>query len=114
MRGLDPRIHLLRKSSLQRLMDCRVKPGNDELEFVAIRFRGDERMLQTAHQHQPDDSSAARSSAASMCANGPDGWSSPMRARQSRSSLEGADAKNPRAKRPARRSGEAERKRLSA
>jgi hypothetical protein len=29
MRGLDPRIHLLRKSSLQRLMDCRVKPGND-------------------------------------------------------------------------------------
>jgi len=30
MRGLDPRIHLLRKSSLQRLMDCRVKPGNDE------------------------------------------------------------------------------------
>jgi hypothetical protein len=26
MRGLDPRIHLLRK------MDCRVKPGNDEEE----------------------------------------------------------------------------------
>jgi hypothetical protein len=25
MRGLDPRIHLLRK------MDCRVKPGNDEM-----------------------------------------------------------------------------------
>jgi hypothetical protein len=24
MRGLDPRIHLLRK-----MMDCRVKPGND-------------------------------------------------------------------------------------
>src|SRR6266481_5377819 len=45
MRGLDPRIHLLRKSSLQRLMDCRVKPGNDELEFVAMRFRGDERKL---------------------------------------------------------------------
>src|SRR2546422_9244072 len=62
MRGLDPRIHLLRKSSLQRLMDCTatracpscavlsaasrvnptcgVKPGNDELEFVAMRFRG--------------------------------------------------------------------------
>src|SRR5262249_10854540 len=45
MRGLDPRIHLLRESSLQRLMDCRVKPGNDELEFVAMRFRGDERTL---------------------------------------------------------------------
>jgi hypothetical protein len=26
MRGLDPRIHLL------RLMDCRVKPGNDDGE----------------------------------------------------------------------------------
>jgi hypothetical protein len=25
-RGLDPRVHLLRKK-----MDCRVKPGNDEL-----------------------------------------------------------------------------------
>jgi hypothetical protein len=25
MRGLDPRVHLLRK------MDCRVKPGNDEV-----------------------------------------------------------------------------------
>jgi len=24
MRGLDPRIHLL-----QKMMDCRVKPGND-------------------------------------------------------------------------------------
>src|SRR5262249_2436098 len=29
MRGLDPRIHLLRKRSLRRTMDCRVKPGND-------------------------------------------------------------------------------------
>jgi hypothetical protein len=32
MRGLDPRIHLLRKSSLQRLMDCRVK-----LRRLAVR-----------------------------------------------------------------------------
>src|SRR5215471_14705822 len=31
MRGLDPRIHLLRKKSLRRWMDCRVKPGNDDL-----------------------------------------------------------------------------------
>jgi hypothetical protein len=31
MRGLDPRIHLLRKT-LSRVMDCRVKPGNDELD----------------------------------------------------------------------------------
>jgi hypothetical protein len=30
MRGLDPRIHLFRKKSLRRSMDCRVKPGNDE------------------------------------------------------------------------------------
>src|SRR5262249_60382681 len=29
MRGLDPRIHLLRKMFLRRWMDCRVKPGND-------------------------------------------------------------------------------------
>jgi hypothetical protein len=29
MRGLDPRIHLLRKNSFG-LMDCRVKAGNDE------------------------------------------------------------------------------------
>jgi len=28
MRGLDPRIHLLRKN-LSEKMDCRVKPGND-------------------------------------------------------------------------------------
>jgi hypothetical protein len=29
MRGLDPRIHLFAKSLT--MMDCRVKPGNDEL-----------------------------------------------------------------------------------
>jgi hypothetical protein len=29
MRGLDPRIHHLRKT-LSKRMDCRVKPGNDE------------------------------------------------------------------------------------
>jgi hypothetical protein len=28
MRGLDPRIHPLRKG-LSKRMDCRVKPGND-------------------------------------------------------------------------------------
>jgi hypothetical protein len=28
MRGLDPRIHHLRKT-LSKRMDCRVKPGND-------------------------------------------------------------------------------------
>jgi hypothetical protein len=28
MRGLDPRIHLLRQN-LSKWMDCRVKPGND-------------------------------------------------------------------------------------
>jgi hypothetical protein len=30
MRGLDPRIHFLRKS-LSKGMDCRVKPGNDDM-----------------------------------------------------------------------------------
>jgi hypothetical protein len=29
MRGLDPRLHLLRKT-LAKMMDCRVKPGNDD------------------------------------------------------------------------------------
>jgi hypothetical protein len=29
MRGLDPRIHFLRKNMFQKRMDCRVKPGND-------------------------------------------------------------------------------------
>jgi hypothetical protein len=29
MRGLDPRIHLLGKT-LAKMMDSRVKPGNDE------------------------------------------------------------------------------------
>ena len=39
MRGLDPRIHLLRKKSLRRRMDCRVKPAHDELgklPFVSL------------------------------------------------------------------------------
>ena len=31
MRGLDPRIHLLREKVLRKGMDCRVKPGNDGL-----------------------------------------------------------------------------------
>jgi hypothetical protein len=38
MRGLDPRIHLLRKKSLRRRMDCRVKPGNDRVGGHAHRF----------------------------------------------------------------------------
>ena len=29
-RGLDPRVHLLRKKAFAKKMDCRVKPGNDE------------------------------------------------------------------------------------
>jgi hypothetical protein len=32
MRGLDPRIHLEKKSRL-KVMDCRVKPGNDGASF---------------------------------------------------------------------------------
>jgi hypothetical protein len=30
-RGLDPRVHLVGNKSLAKLMDCRVKPGNDDL-----------------------------------------------------------------------------------
>src|SRR6266516_4237838 len=37
MRGLDPRIHLLREKFLQRWMDCRVKPGNDDLSLPPPR-----------------------------------------------------------------------------
>jgi hypothetical protein len=29
MRGLDPRIHHLRKKRRSKKLDCRVKPGND-------------------------------------------------------------------------------------
>jgi hypothetical protein len=32
--GLDPRIHLLREKVLRRSMDCRVKPGNDDLNLA--------------------------------------------------------------------------------
>src|SRR6266540_5546505 len=32
MRGLDPRIHLLCKNVFTKGMDCRVKPGNDDLK----------------------------------------------------------------------------------
>jgi hypothetical protein len=37
MRGLDPRIHLLREKFLQRWMDCRVKPGNEAQRIGAIK-----------------------------------------------------------------------------
>jgi hypothetical protein len=39
-RAYDPRIHLLRKTFLRRLMDCRVKPGNDGLNLAPTRVRG--------------------------------------------------------------------------
>jgi hypothetical protein len=35
MRGLDPRMNLLCKKLFAKKMDCRVKPGNDELQFRA-------------------------------------------------------------------------------
>src|SRR5262249_24307903 len=74
--------------------------------------RGRRRALR--HFHQEEDSSAAYSSAASTRSIAPAGCSSPMRARQSRSSPDGADEKNARAKRPASRSGDAARNSLSA
>jgi hypothetical protein len=33
-RAYHPRIHLLRKKLFPRLMDCRVKPGNDDLALA--------------------------------------------------------------------------------
>ena len=42
-RGLDPRVHLLRKTLLRKKMDCRVKPGNDGGEAVAAILRPFER-----------------------------------------------------------------------
>ena len=39
MRGLDPRIHLLRKKVFTKVMDCRVKPGNDDLGLCAEEAR---------------------------------------------------------------------------
>jgi hypothetical protein len=36
MRGLDPRIHLLREKVLRRSIDCRVKPGNDDLKLAPM------------------------------------------------------------------------------
>ena len=35
MPGLDPGIH----DTLQRLVDCRVKPGNDGLEMAPVRVQ---------------------------------------------------------------------------
>jgi len=35
MPGLDPGIHLLLKVILTKMMDCRVKPGNDE--FLRVK-----------------------------------------------------------------------------
>jgi hypothetical protein len=36
MRGLDPRIHLLRKKLSRKWIDCRVKPGNDGLKLALM------------------------------------------------------------------------------
>jgi hypothetical protein len=35
MRGLDPRIHLFSRKPSSKMMDCRVKPGNDEPGYFA-------------------------------------------------------------------------------
>jgi hypothetical protein len=34
-RAYDPRIHLLRKKRFPKMVDCRVKPGNDEQNIAA-------------------------------------------------------------------------------
>jgi hypothetical protein len=36
-RAYDPRIHLLRKN-FANMMDCRVKPGNDDFTAMCCRF----------------------------------------------------------------------------
>src|SRR5712692_5177853 len=57
MRGLDPRIHLLRKKTVAKRMDCRVKPGNDSLNrSVAVillergRLRCEQQRVAGVHQ----------------------------------------------------------------
>ena len=49
MRGLDPRIHL------QKMMDCRVKPGNDEpvdnLGIESADIRMNRRYINPARHH---------------------------------------------------------------
>jgi hypothetical protein len=50
-RAYDPRIHLLRKKFLQRWMDCRVKPGNDDLNLTPMCLGGGERQCRA---NQPD------------------------------------------------------------
>src|SRR5262245_5244900 len=37
-RGLDPRVHLLRRNFFAKRMDCRVKPGNDQQRHVFPSF----------------------------------------------------------------------------
>jgi hypothetical protein len=34
MAGLDPAIHPLRKNALAKMMDARVKPAHDEINFL--------------------------------------------------------------------------------
>jgi hypothetical protein len=36
-RGLDPRVHPLRKNFFANRMDCRVKPGNDDCDCCSRR-----------------------------------------------------------------------------
>jgi hypothetical protein len=38
-RGLDPRVHPFREKRLAKVMDCRVKPGNDDPNSGASLFR---------------------------------------------------------------------------
>jgi len=38
-RGLDPRVHPLRKTRFAKKMDCRVKPGNDGRKTMAVDDR---------------------------------------------------------------------------
>src|SRR5262245_63946312 len=56
MRGLDPRIHQLRKNALRRWTDCRVisaftrvfrraMPGNDDLNVAPACLSGDDMFL---------------------------------------------------------------------
>jgi hypothetical protein len=38
-RAYDPRVHLLRKKSFAKKMDCRVKPGNDGSDVYRTNSR---------------------------------------------------------------------------
>src|SRR5262249_60976143 len=74
MRGLDPRIHLLRKNFLRMGLIAGSSPAMTNLIERPCAFAGTNGAERKPESHD-GDSSAACSSAASMCCIGPEGRS---------------------------------------